>query len=154
MASPYAEQLPQIIKDIHDRLVSELNLSTPFKSSDPQIGEAYGLLSAQNINESRSGVSVNCLFLASSGFATYWEAASWSAMTGMNLDHALLLLQRAIAHRGIVGEFNKTGSITVGRPRSPLKAIAGQQANIWIVDVLMPCSLELVFSRDLFSGHA
>lgn len=154
MASPYAVLVPQVIKEVHDVLVSELNLSTPFKSSDPLVGEAYGLFSAQNLNNAPSGVLVNCLFIASSAFATYWEAATWSATTGMNLDHLSLILQRKISHHGIVGQFNKTGSITTGRPRSPLKSIAGQQANIWIVDVLMPCSIELIFSRDLFSGHA
>ncbi|GAC1501943.1 MAG: hypothetical protein NVS2B14_14570 [Chamaesiphon sp.] len=155
MGSIYADTVPLIVKDLHDELVTELSLPTPFRSSDPNPGEAYGLLSVQNLGnrEEMGPVELYCTFLASSAFTTYWDAATWAIKTGLNLDDLTLKINRRVDNRGILDSFHKTTAISVGRPRAPLKAVAGQQPTFWIVDVVMPCVIRLLITRTIDAGH-
>jgi|SRR6478672_2749457 len=153
MPSLYANTVPLLIKDIDDLLLGELNLPTPFKSTDPLLGEAYGKLSGQDLVDIDNGLRLNCLFIASSAFTSAWAATSWAIATGLNLDDLTLKVKGKVDNRGILANFSKSGSITTGRPRSPLKAVAGQQATVWVVDVLMPCYLDLLITRDIVCGH-
>jgi hypothetical protein len=126
------------------------------------VGEAYGLFSPQNLVDSgfstpgsaiTQGLALNCIFIASSAFNNYWDASSWSVETAMNLDDIFPKINQQINRRGIFDELTKTSNIATGRPRAPIKDIAGQSSDIWVVDVVAPCSLKLLILRDIICGH-
>lgn len=154
MPSRYADKLPLLVKDIHHLLTEELALPTTFKSTDPEVGEAYGLLSPQSlVDNSNKMLALECLFLASSAFASYWEASSWAIATAMNLDNLLPQVRCRVNSRGILGDFERSSSITVGRPRALLQTIGAQKNHSFVVDVLMPCSIKLLVVKDVICGH-
>lgn len=152
--SRYSEVVPLLVRDIHNLLVTELELPTNFKSVDPELGEAYGLLSPQSLEDSNGQfLRLDCLFNASSTFASYWEANTWAISTALELDSLLPRAAQKIDARGILRSFDKTSSISVGQPRSPIKATSAQRSSLWVVDVLCPCTMELMITRDLICGH-
>lgn len=155
MPSKYSDVIPLIVRDIHNLLNIELNLPTTFKSADPEPGEAYGLLSCQNLRGEIGsvGLTVSCTFIASATYATYWEAATWAISTAMNLDNLLPQIKTRVDKRGVLNDFSATSAISIGRPRAPLKAIQGQKSHSWVVDVMLLCAIELAIYKDLVCGH-
>lgn len=155
MPSKYSDVIPLLVRDIHNFLNTELNLPTAFKSADPEVGEAYGLLSSQNLRSETgtANITVSCTFIASAAFPSYWEAATWAISTAMNLDHLLPQVKTRVDKRGVLNDFSATSAISIGRPRTPLKAIQGQKSHSWVVDVMLPYALELAIFKDLVCGH-
>jgi hypothetical protein len=154
MSSRYANILPFLVKDIHHFLVDALELPTNFKSTEPEVGEKYGLLSPQSLTDSTNKMlKLECMFLASAAFATYWEASSWAIATAMNLDNFLPQVKRQVDGRGILGDFERTSSITVGRPRALLAGVGAQKNHSFVVDVVMPCTIKLLIVKDVICGH-
>jgi hypothetical protein len=155
MTSRYAETVPSIVLDLHAFLVRGLELPDPFRSSDPGIGEAYGLLSPQDLSQGASPheMYLNCTFLASSAFADYWQAQQWAIGTGLNLDHLIAIAQQQVNKRSVLGGFEKSSNISIGNPRAPLQQPQGQTTHIWVVDILCPCRLKLLIHSDPVCGH-
>jgi hypothetical protein len=153
--SKHADTVADLVRDIHHLLIDDLDLPTKFKNVDPEQGQRYGLLSAQSLSDiDRVMMQLECTFLASGAFGSYWEAQKWAIATSLNLDALLPQMKRKVNCRSILADFEKTSAITCGRPRSPLKANASQRGgDLWIVDVLMPCALKLMIPRDVVCGH-
>lgn len=155
MPSRYSLKVPLIVRDIHNLLVTELKLPTNFKSVDPELGESYGLLSPQSLNDSSGQfLRLDCLFNASSAWGSYWEANIWAISMALDLDDLLPKVSQKVDQRGILRSFDKTSSINVGRPRSPIKSTSTQRSDLWVVDVLCPCTMELMITRDPICGHS
>lgn len=165
ISSPYGEDAANITLEVHRMLLASLNLPSPFRSTDPEIGEAYGLLSPSDISDlgEPSGLGteiyLNFQFIASAAFENYWEAMSWAIQTGMNLHNLIPQMDKrlranlsATALR-CFSAVERTSSITVGNPRAPLQQPQGQQSHAWIVDVLCPCRIRLKIASVPGCGH-
>lgn len=154
ITSAYQESTSQLALDIHSFLIRELDLPTPFRSTDPIAGERMGLLTPQDFNRVDSlTLYLNCVFQASAGFTDYWPAFEWSIGVGMNLESALPKVKQAIDKRGILAEFERSSNISIGNPRAPLQQPNGQQNHLWIVDVICPCRLKLLIYFDPICGQ-
>lgn len=95
--------------------------------------------------------SIECLFVASACFADFWGAMRWATETGVTLDHVLLKLKLPPAPG--ISRLEKTGKITIGNPRSPLRDPNAQTSHLWVVDVVCPCRIVMLIHRDPVCGH-
>jgi len=153
--SRYAEAVAAIALDLHGQLVQELELFTPPSSIDPVVGERTGLLSAIRFGDGSSSSEkvVTCTFLASAGFAEYWESQEWAIATATRLDDLLHKLATKVDRRSILGRIERTGDIVCGNPRAPIRQVQGQASHIWVVDVMAPCRIVLLIRSSEVCGH-
>jgi len=157
MTSRYATAAAQLVQDVHRELIQSLDLPTPFRSTDPELGERYGRLAMQSFGDSPENPAtahhLNCIFLASAGFKNSWESAQWAIGMTLNLDDLILKIDRSVDKRGLLSRVERVGNIACGNPRAPLKMPEAQRSHVWIVDVLCQLRLVVLFSSDPTCGH-
>lgn len=154
ITSPYANSAADAHLSATRLLVEALDLPHVWRSSDPELGERTGMLMVQGFEDKAgSGIekSLQCLFVASAAFGSLWDAMRWAVSTGVSLDHAIVRLKLPPA-KG-VGRLEKSGKITIGNPRSPLKTPNGQTSHVWVVDVMAPVQIILLIGSDRMCGH-
>lgn len=148
-AQSLSKDIAAIVSDIHRLLIESLELPTPFKSGDPDIGEAYGMLGIEGKDrEDKLKVNYNFQFLASSAFDSPKAARDWSIFMEQKLMALVPRVKFLIDKRRKMIDFTDKGSVVLGQPRSPLEEMKSQLSHIWVVDVLLPCRIQVMEPQD------
>lgn len=157
--SPYAETVELIRKDIRDFLAIALDLPTPYKSSDPLLGERYIGMMPITLRDNPGTNWIEgykCQVIISGAFrdVTGQAAHDWAVRTTMNFHHLLPQIKLNVNQRGIFYEFEKLGDFNPPRPRNPAKTNGSiAPSDIWVVDVAAACEMKLIIPVDSMTGH-
>lgn len=157
--SPYSDLIDPLRIDIRNFLAYALDLPTPYKSSDPLLGERYIGLSPVALRDNPDTgwiEAYSCQVIISGAFqsANGQEAFQWAQRTMINFHHLLPQIKYNVDQQGIFTDFVKVGDFNSPKPRNPARQNGSvAPSDIWVVDCTALCEMRLIIPVDTVMGH-
>jgi hypothetical protein len=156
MPSPYGARLALLFNDIEATLSLQLNLTQPFQPEPTAPGQRFGICDFaawdSATNEQNQTEQIKATILLTGAYENYKACRDGSLQLVADLRSLLPSLNSKLDRHGVLLNLNYPRSVPAIKS-APIKSPNTSQQHLWIVNVVVPITLDVAIGKSMCGEH-